>query len=65
MRVIAQQGVEGYTWSLMDEVEPWVEAEASSLVAGADELVPPPTKKTKYKSKFQPEWEKEFAGITA
>ena len=60
VRVIAQQGVEGHTWSLMDEVE----AEAS-LVAGADELVPPPTKKTKYKSKFQPEWEKEFAGITA
>ena len=30
-----------------------------------DELVPPPSKKTKYKSKFHPEWEKEFAGITA
>lgn len=30
-----------------------------------DELVPPPSKKTKYKSKFHPEWEMEFAGITA
>ena len=47
--------------SLMDDCDG---AEASSL-AGADELVPPPSKKTKYKSKFQPEWEKEFAGITA
>ena len=26
-----------------------------------DELVPPPSKKSKYKSKFHPEWEMEFA----
>ena len=29
----------------------------------ADESLPPPTKKQRYKSKFQPEWEKEFPGI--
>ena len=31
--------------------------------AVSDEPLPPPAKKQKYKSKFQAEWEKEFAGI--
>ena len=29
----------------------------------ADESLPPPTEKPRYKSKFQPEWEKVFPGI--
>ena len=64
VHVINIIGVEGHSWSLhlwpMDNCN---EAEPS-LCVGTDEMVPPPPKKTKYKSKFQSEWEKEFAGIT-